>query len=1009
MENKLIDNLNITGLNDNEVKERYDKGLSNICHDTNEKSTLHIILSNTFTFFNIILFSIAIIFLVLTIVLSATGNGDFVNKFLGLSKFIFLIPALMNVIIGTTQELHSRRIIRSLKIVTEAKSKVIRNNKTEIIDSSKLVMDDIVILCAGEQATADLELIDGEVSVDESMLTGESDHIKKTKGDKILSGSAIIVGEAKAKVVEVGDKTYASKLSQKVKSSGRHKSVLIDTIYKIMKILAVAILIVTIVIFSTLIYKIINNGSQKEIWDDMEMSLSSGTSWARIIITTASFAVGIIPSGLVLTTSVTLMLSIVSLSRKETLIQELYSLENLSRVDVICLDKTGTLTDGTMNVCEVKRFDHLEVIVDNIQLLISTVENRNQTLEALYKYFGKIDNPEYKELIPFSSANKCSGLITVDDKKILLGAPEYLLSKDDERLEFVKEKAQEGKRVLAFLYDNNLIAFFVIEDHIRDTAKDTLNFFRENGVDVKVISGDNPLTVSKIAKDCGIVNYDKYISLEGIPLEDIDGLVDNYTIFARVSPEQKEAIVKALQKRGHKVAMTGDGVNDILALRKSDFSISFANATEAAKSVSDVVLLDNDFSHLKDVVGEGRRVISNIQRTAILYLMKSIAVIIFAFALIPFAKGQMWFTIENTYILEATVVGTGGFLISLESKKTPIKGSFIKNIRAKSISAGILAAFAILLPVMLYRAPLRLGYESIIYESDVRTMMTILLAFSGFVVLFSMCVPFNRYRTFTMILTFLVATLLSFMFPTSFVGGIPTNADSFNYDASIGQTIFDCQFVKEFFRPWNSPVISNLFANSSNILLIRVFIFVITPLYLLLIRYIDFKLEHEGMKFRETLNLDSILRTLLLACGIGLIIEGIIVILQTGNLFFDPYIYSFLEGDEQEKKIFMIFLVIGIMILIIVSIYLFLGILGYKIWKTNKRIYKTIAFIFSVIALIIIVGEFAVVGFSMFINDSLLLFVDNLAGVIITVVYSVSAIILRIRAKKSKKIDVSEV
>ena len=984
------------GLTQEEVEKRILEGKTNIVHDKNEKSTFQIIVGNTFTFFNIILFSIAVIFIIISIVLSATGYNDYVDYNFGFSKYVFLIPALMNVAIGTAQELSSRKVIRSLKIVTEAKTKVIRNGQTESIDSSKLVLDDIVVLCAGEQAAADLEVISGEVSVDESMLTGEADHIKKHVGDKVLSGSSIIVGEAKARVIEVGDKTYASNLSNKVKSGSRHKSELMATIYNIMKILAVAIFVVTITIFITLIIKI-SSGTVEDVWEDGNMSLSSGLSWSEIIITVGSFAVGIVPSGLVLTTSVTLMLSIVSLSKNQTLVQELYSLENLSRVDVICLDKTGTLTDGTMNVCEVKRFDHLEVIVDNIRILNGTVENKNQTAEALFKYFGEEENPKYKELIPFSSANKYSGLVLEDGKRLLLGAPEYLLDKDDERLAFVEEKAKEGKRVLAFLYDEKLIAFFVLEDHIRDSAKETLKFFKENGVSVKVISGDNPLTVSKIAEKCGIDNYDKYISLEGVRLSDIDSLVDEYTIFARVSPEQKEALVIALQKRGHKVAMTGDGVNDILALRKSDFSITFAKATEAAKSVSDVVLLDNDFSHLKEVVGQGRRVISNIQRTAILYLMKSIAVIIFAFALIPFAKGQMWFTIENTYILEATVVGTGGFLLSLENKKTPIKGSFVKNIRVKAITAGMLAAFAILLPVMLYRAPIHLGADAIINGTDVKTMMTVLLAISGFVVLFTMCVPFNKYRSWTMILTMLVALVLGFMLPTSFVGGIPTGADAFTYNSRAGENIFDSQFFREFFKPWNSEVVKSIFNSTNNITLIRVFIFVLTPIYLLVVRFIDFRLQNEGKSFKEQFSFIKVVKVLLMAAGIGLIIEGLISVLSLISFF------TLSESFPLDKNAYLIiFMIIMAIDVVLTAIYVFIGLLGYKIWRHDRKRTKITAFIISIVLLLLLGFELIGLG-GRNVEAGLLDSINSITSFLITLIYSVCSIILMIDLKKQKK------
>ena len=831
-----------TGLNSGQVNERIEKGYNNKTSKTNEKSIPQIIFHNVFTFFNTILIIIAITFLVFILYLYSSGNGAVVDQHFGFSKFGFLIPALMNITIGTIQEIHGKKVLDRLKIVTEAKSRVFRDGKEELINAKDIVIDDIVLLKAGEQATADFVLVDGYLQVDESNLTGESDYIKKYPGDKIFSGSAIIVGEGKVRTIEVGDDTFASGLSQKVKGMERHKSELMTNIMNIMKILSVILVVITIVIISTLIYKINMHGDDPAIWDGMTMSVSNPVTWARIMITVGSFAVGVMPSGLVLTTSVTLVLSIASLSKHNTLIQELYSLENLSRVDTICLDKTGTLTDGTMKVCEVKRFTHLEDIYDNIRNLLGVSGSRNQTAEALFNEFGENPDCEYQELIPFSSENKYSGMIYKNGDRLLLGAPEYLLDKDDERLKFVEEKANEGKRVLAFKLNDQLLSFFVIEDQIRKSAKETLQFFRENGVTVKVISGDNPLTVSKIAQTCGVVGAEKYVSLEGVKLEDIPPLVEEYTIFARVSPEQKEAIVTALQANKHKVAMTGDGVNDILALRKADSSITFAKATDAAKSVSDVVLMDNDFSHLREVVGQGRRVIGNIQRTSILFLMKSFAIALLAFALIALKKGQMWYTIENAYMLESAVIGTGGFVLSLESSRRPIKGSFAKTITSKGIAAGFLAMVAIVLPIIMYTIPTYFGGNPWINEMNVKAMISILLTIAGLVVTFTMCLPFTKYRVFAFILVIGTVISLSFILPTSFVGGMPTSPSMFGYDSSKGQTFFDCQFMRELMRPWNSKPVQEVFNDKTNFLIMGIFFIVALPLFFGLIELINKKI-----------------------------------------------------------------------------------------------------------------------------------------------------------------------
>ena len=828
-----------TGLNDEEVKLRKDNGYHNETSKSHEKTYGQIIFHNVFTFFNTILLIIAITFMIFIGVLYFSGNVEVINKHFGFSKFGFLIPAIMNITIGTIQEIHGKKVLDRLKIVSETKANVIRNGKKEEINSKDIVIDDIVILKAGEQASADFKLIEGYLRVDESCLTGESDYIKKEPGDTIYSGSNIIVGDAKVMAIEVGDETFAAKLSSKVKGMQKAKSELLTNIMTIMKVLSVILCVITVVIISTLIYKINAHGSDMATWDGMVLRLDDSVTWARIMITVGSFAVGVIPSGLVLTTSVTMALSIVSLSKKNTLIQELYSLENLSRVDVICLDKTGTLTDGTMKVSEVKRYAHLEDIYDNIKNLIGSYKSRNQTADALYNEFGENKDVKYKELIPFSSETKCSGLIYENGDKIILGAPEYLLDKDDERLKIVEESAKEGKRVLAFKYNDKLLALFIIEDQIRESAKDTLKFFDDNGVTVKIISGDNPLTVSKIASLCGVKNYDKAISLEGVELDKIPNLVEEYTIFARVSPEQKEKIVEALQANKHKVAMTGDGVNDILALRKADSSITFAKATDAAKSVSDVVLLDNDFTHLKDVVGQGRRVINNIQRTAILFLMKSFAITLLAFALIPLRKGQMWYTIENAYMLEAAVIGTGGFILSLEGSKIPIRGSFTKNIISKAIAAACIAAVAIIIPVLLYTIPRYFGHDPIITEPNVKTMISILLTLAGLVVAFNMCYPFTKYRIFAIVLILLTAFSLSMMLPTSYIGGRSTGPEMFSYDSGLGQTFFDCQFVREFLKPWNSQVLKDFRSENANFIVMGVFFFTALPVFFIVMYFVN--------------------------------------------------------------------------------------------------------------------------------------------------------------------------
>lgn len=969
------------GLTQAQVAERVSKGYCNVATDPNNKSTLKILAENLFTFFNVVLFSIALLFIGFIIYLNSIGRGDVVNQYFGFSKFVFLIPAVMNVGMGTYQQISSLKVIKKLKIVTSTKTKTVRDGEVQLIDAKEVVLDDIIAVSAGDQATADIVVLEGEVEVDESMLTGESDHVKKRPGDTILSGSAIIVGSARTRAVKVGDDTYAAELTRKVKSGGPHKSELMGSIMRIIKMLTVGLCIAISAITVTLVVKIIATGGDPSIWN-MQLSINDPVTWALIVLTDGSFGIGMIPSGLVLTSSVTMMVSIASLTKKQTLIQELYSLENLSRVDIICLDKTGTLTDGTMKVADVKAFIPMGEIENHAKALMAAAGDRNATAEAIFQRFGIDENAPIKEKIPFSSATKYSGLVYEDGRRLLMGAPEYLLDKNDKNLEYVNKMASEGNRVIALTLDGKLIGFFAIEDHIRDSAPDTLRFFRENNVTVKVISGDNPLTVSKIAMKCGIENADKYISLAGVPLEDIPKIAEEYTVFARVSPEQKEALVLALQAKKHKVAMTGDGVNDILALRKADSSITFAKATDAAKSCSDVVLLDNDFSHLKDVVGEGRRVIGNIRKTSVLYLMKSIAVFILSFALIPFKEGQMWFSVENMYMLESAVIGTGGFLLSLEPRRTPIKGSFMKFMVSQSLCAGILAASAVLLPILLNQIPLAMGQAPFIIDANVKPMMTIMLTLSGIVVVFAMCIPFNKYRTFALGAVIFVASFLGFLVPSAYIGGHTIGSDMLKFGE--GQTILDSQFVHELFQPWNSEYVRGVAAETNNFIVLRIFVYVAVPLFILL----HFALENYARKDTKDVKTGRafrIGRRFMLASGLVIILRalltGVEAVTSTGYMIE-------LGSSLPENRVAIIAVNVTV-----VLIHIAIGYIGYKLWKDPTRKMIKVAFVTAMVFAAVTAASVALSG-SIIKQGSVLITIDSVVTMLNTVFYIAGAIIV---------------
>lgn len=811
----------LEGLSAEQIKQRKAEGKANIPTKKVEKSSFRILIDNTFTPFNIALFSIGAIFLFFMIYFTVIGRKDVVEKDFGISKFGFLIPAVANSIIGSVQEIHSKRVLSKLSLLSQSQATLIREKETIKANSEEIVLDDIMKLAAGDQCLADCILIEGEVSVDEGVLTGESEPIIKRKGDLIYSSSSILTGSCLCKVEGVGDDAYASKLSDKVTSLPRHKSVLMTNINRIIVFLSYAIVVVAVIVVASLCIKITLYGNDESVFGQI-LSLSDPAAWGKIVLTTGAFAIGMIPEGLVLLSSVALAVSIINLSKKKTLIQQLYSLENLSRVDTICLDKTGTLTDGEMVVSSSRLLIDEEEAKGYLQDLLGSFEESNATSNALIKEFGKRE-AKIKEKHPFSSATKQSSIIYEDGTSICLGAPEYLFKEQDE---FVLSKAKEGKRVVSLSKDGKRIADFVLEDHIRENAKEAISYFYENGVDVKIISGDSPLTVSKIASYCGVKNADKYISLEGVKIEEIPQIVNEYVIFARVSPEQKLAIIEALQNNGKKVAMTGDGVNDILALRKANASITFAKATSAAKACSDVVLLDNDFVHLKDVVGQGRRVVNNVERSAILFLMKTIAIIGLAIFLIPFKKGQMWYSVENVYLLQGCVIGIGGLLLSLESHKDPIKGTFERNVFPKAFAAGILVLLGALVPIMCNRIPLLYGGQSVISDANAKSLISILTTLAGFIAAITMCTPFTKYRWICFSLMVLAGLLMAFGLPTSYIGGQTT---SFSMFVSPDGNFFHAPVFHVAFQPWNSEVLIELASSWQCFLIIGLFVLIGLP------------------------------------------------------------------------------------------------------------------------------------------------------------------------------------
>ena len=556
-----IDSKADIGLSNEEVQRRREEGLTNEHKDHISKSYGRILSENIFNVFNIVLFSIVGLFLFFVIYLSLTGRKDLADSYFGISKFFFILPVIFNSVIGTIQEIRSKRLLQKLKIVSQDKASVIREGKEVQVANPDIVLDDIVLLKAGQQASVDILILEGRCQVDEALLTGEADPVEKKPGDIIYAGSLVMTGSIRGRADKVGAKTYSAALSEKVRAVSNHKSELMGSIYGIIHVMALVLIGVAVLVVLTMVYKVHRWGADPSVWSDdgsLTFALNDAATWAKIIITLGTYSIGIIPTGLVVLTSVTLAISIVRLAKQKTMIQELYSLENLSRADTLCLDKTGTLTDGTLKVVKLIPYLPEEEVRVYLRQMVGSHGDHNATDLALMEAFGQ-EKTALKDTIPFSSERKYAGIIYPDDTEVILGAPDYLLEKDSDCQKEAVEQAKTGNRVLALMRNGQPIALLVLEDIICTSAKDTIDWFIDNHVDIRVISGDSVETVKRIAATCHVPNAEKAVSLQYVSKDDIPALAKDNVVFARVSPEQKSLLVEALQAQGRKVAMTGDG------------------------------------------------------------------------------------------------------------------------------------------------------------------------------------------------------------------------------------------------------------------------------------------------------------------------------------------------------------------------------------------------------------------------------------------------------------------
>lgn len=652
-----IDKLN-TGLTNGEVEERINKGQVNYDTSIPTKSIKTIIRDNIFTLFNLINILLGIaVFLV----------GSYKN-------LLFLIIIFCNTAISIIQEINSKRAVDKLSVLATAKATCIRDGKIHQIGINEIVLDDLLILETGNQIVTDSIILEGEVEVNESFITGESDIIYKKQGDTLLSGSFIVSGKCKAEVIHIGDENYTSKISSGAKYVKKVNSEIMNSLNKIIKFISIAIIPIGILLFLNQF--------------DLE-----GNCLRNAVVNTVAGIIGMIPEGLILLTSTVLAVSVIRLSKRKVLVQELYCIETLARVDTLCLDKTGTITEGKMEVNDVIEISESRHNLEEILKQISvTSEDNNSTIEAIRDKYSGNRKWETVTKIPFSSQKKWSGICFKDKGSFVIGAPEFVLKEDYEIYKDIIEQYSKDYRVIVIAHSkenfnekdlpNNLklLGLVLISDIIRKEANKTLKYFKDQGVDIKIISGDNPITVSKIAKRAGVENSENYIDMQTVETkEQLREVVGKYTIFGRVTPVQKKELVQALKENGHTVAMTGDGVNDVLALKEADCSIAVASGSDATRSVSQLVLLDSNFASMPKIVLEGRRTINNIQRSASLFLVKTIYASILAIVFLIVNMPYPFMPIQLTLISMVTI-GIPSFILALEPNKEKIQGKFLKNV-----------------------------------------------------------------------------------------------------------------------------------------------------------------------------------------------------------------------------------------------------------------------------------------------------------------------------------------
>lgn len=747
------------GLTESQLEQRQNANLYNNTSVKSTKTYGSIFAKNIFTFFNML-------WLIIAVALIAVGSYK---------DLIFIFVIVANTAIAIIQEIRAKIAVEKLSIVTTPMVKTMRGGKIIELPADQLVLDDVIILSSGNQIPSDSKILSGKVDVNESLLTGESNAIEKGQGDALLSGSFIVSGECYARVDKIGSDNYIHQMAKKAKEFKTPQSNLFKDLNRLIKYIGIALVPIGILTF----FK--------------ELTITGSTIQQQITNTSGALT-SMIPAGMFLLVTISLAIGVVKLSKKKTLVRDLYSIEMLARTNVLCLDKTGTITDGTMKVVDFmtytnKRKNSVKKLLSNV---LHVQKTTNSTSNAMIKEFGRSDEFRALNVAEFSSDRKFS-ITQLSNKKIyFLGAVTRIGCKlNDEQTKFIKDQQSKGYRILAFSELENasfdkkmsgknstLLALIVIEEHIREDAIETIQWFKDNGVEIKIISGDDPATVSKIAQRVGVKNSDKFVSLEGKSLKEVEIMADQFTVFGRVTPEQKYTIVKALKNKGKVVAMTGDGVNDTLALKEADCSIAMASGSEATRYVSHLVLMDSNFASMPKVVNEGRRVINNIQKSSALYLTKNLFAILLAimYIIIGYVTLKQFgtnadilrrpFTAQYLILIETLIVGFASFALALQPNRDIVKGKFLPNV-LREILPGALTI--LLFNMGLYFAKDITFKGEVVFgfltnENVFLTIASIIDTLIMSLVLLNLCKPFNLYRkgvfAFTTILVLAAVILI---------------------------------------------------------------------------------------------------------------------------------------------------------------------------------------------------------------------------------------------------------